>query len=228
MQGNAVTLHGPYLYHAVRFQHGPLKMFVRACSPAFPRVSYRLHFARFLFHLSTCDLIIVSFINFVNPVFAKIVAFINFLCYYGLGKEVIMLLSDRIKEVRKLSGLTAEQFGARIGVSKAGISRMENGRNGTTDQTIMSICREFNVNEEWLRTGTGPMLDDSKPSILARLSEEKQLTPREQAIVSAFIDLPPQDRAAIMRYMDSLVEKLSQAPPDPQKKDPDTASSSGG
>lgn len=137
-------------------------------------------------------------------------------------------MNERIKEVRQYFKLTLEEFGRRIGMTKSGLSKVERGENGTTEQTITSICREFNVNEEWLRTGTGPMLDDSKPSILARLSEEKQLTPREQAIVSAFIDLPPQDRAAIMRYMDSLVEKLSQVPPDPQKKDPDTASSSGG
>lgn len=137
-------------------------------------------------------------------------------------------MNDRIKEVRQYFKLTLEEFGRRIGMTKSGLSKVERGENGTTEQTITSICREFNVNEEWLRTGTGPMLDDSKPSILARLSEEKRLTPREQAIVSAFIDLPPQDRAAIMRYMDSLVEKLSQVPPDPQKKDPDTASSSGG
>lgn len=136
-------------------------------------------------------------------------------------------MNDRIKEVRQYFKLTLEEFGRRIGMTKSGLSKVERGENGTTEQTITSICREFNVNEEWLRTGAGSMLDDSKPSILARLAEEKQLTPREQAIVSAFIDLPPQDRAAIMRYMDSLVEKLSQAPPDPQKKGPDTASSSG-
>ena len=126
-------------------------------------------------------------------------------------------MNERIKEVRQYFKLTLEEFGRRIGMTKSGLSKVERGENGTTEQTITSICREFNVNEEWLRTGTGTMLDDSKPSILARLSEEKQLTPREQAIVSAFIDLPPQDRAAIMRYMDSLVEKLSQVPPDPHK-----------
>lgn len=137
-------------------------------------------------------------------------------------------MNNRIKEVRQYFKLTLEEFGRRIGMTKSGLSKVERGENGTTDQTITSICREFGVNEEWLRTGSGSMLDDSKPSILARLAEEKQLTPREQAIVSAFIDLSPQDRAAIMRYMDSLVEKLSQTPPDPQKKDLDTASSSGG
>lgn len=144
-------------------------------------------------------------------------------------KEVkTKMLCDRIKEVREHTGLSATDFGAKIGIKKSSVSLLESGKNNPSERTILAICREFNVNEEWLRYGTGSMLDDSKPSILARLSEEKQLTPREQAIVSAFIDLPPQDRAAIMRYMDSLVEKLSQAPPDPQKKGPDTASSSGG
>ena len=144
-------------------------------------------------------------------------------------KEVkTKMLCDRIKEVREHTGLSATDFGAKIGIKKSSVSLLESGKNNPSERTILAICREFNVNETWLRTGAGSMLDDSKPSILARLSEEKQLTPREQAIVSAFIDLPPQDRAAIMRYMDSLVEKLSQAPPDPQKKDPDTASSSGG
>ena len=133
-------------------------------------------------------------------------------------------MNERIKEVRDHFKMSQEAFGLRIGMTKSGLSKVERGENGTTDQTIMSICREFGVNETWLRTGAGSMLDESKPSILARLAEEKQLTPREQAIVSAFIDLSPQDRAAIMRYMDSLVEKLSQTPPEPQKKDLATAS----
>ncbi len=136
-------------------------------------------------------------------------------------------MNERIKEVRQYFKLTLAEFGNRIGMTKSGLSKVERGENGTTEQTITSICREFNVNELWLRTGTGPMLDDSKPSILARLAEEKQLTPREQAIVSAFVDLPPQDRAAILRYMDSMVEKFAEVPPDPPKKESATASSSG-
>lgn len=136
-------------------------------------------------------------------------------------------MNERIKEVRQYFKLTLEEFGRRIGMSKSGLSKVERGENGTTDQTITSICREFGVNEDWLRTGIGSMLDDSKPSMLARLAEEKQLTPREQAIVSAFVDLPPQDRAAILRYMDRMVEKFAEVPPDPPKKEPATASSSG-
>lgn len=137
-------------------------------------------------------------------------------------------MNERLLALRKYLHRTQNDFGAALGVSRDVIASLESGRVPIKDAFIKLVCNTYRVNEEWLRTGTGSMLDDSKPSILARLSEEKQLTPREQAIVSAFIDLPPQDRAAIMRYMDSLVEKLSQVPPDPQKKGPDTASSSGG
>lgn len=137
-------------------------------------------------------------------------------------------MNERLLALRKSLHRTQSEFGAALGVSRDVIASLESGRVPIKDNFVKLVCNTFRVSELWLRTGAGSMLDESKPSILARLAEEKQLTPREQAIVSAFIDLSPQDRAAIMRYMDSLVEKLSQTPPDPQKKDPDTASSSGG
>ena len=65
-------------------------------------------------------------------------------------------MNERIKELRKKLGLTLEKFGERLGVKKAAVSKWENGDN-ITDQMFKSICREFNVNEEWLRNGTGEM-----------------------------------------------------------------------
>lgn len=69
----------------------------------------------------------------------------------------VSLLKERIKEVRKTLGLTLEEFGNKIGVTKTTISRIENGVNSVTNQMLISICREFGVNEEWLRTGEGEM-----------------------------------------------------------------------
>lgn len=121
-------------------------------------------------------------------------------------------MNERIKELRKTLGLTLEEFGARIGMGKSSVSKIEKGLNGTTDQTIRSICREFKVSEDWLRTGEGDMFDQEQPSILARLSSEYKLTAREQSVVAAFLELDEADRAAIMRYVDRLVEKLSPSP----------------
>lgn len=69
----------------------------------------------------------------------------------------VNLLKERIKELRKTLDLTLEGFGNKIGVTKTTISRIENGVNSVTNQMLTSICREFNVNEEWLRTGEGEM-----------------------------------------------------------------------
>lgn len=66
-------------------------------------------------------------------------------------------IGDRIKQVRKDNQLTIVKFGERIGISNPAVSMMETGKSNPSDQTIRSICREFKVNEIWLRTGEGEM-----------------------------------------------------------------------
>ena len=55
-------------------------------------------------------------------------------------------MNDRIKVIRKEAGLSQEAFGEKIGVGKTAISKIEKGENSPSEQTIKSICREFNVN----------------------------------------------------------------------------------
>ena len=69
-------------------------------------------------------------------------------------------MNNRVRKVRKELGLTLEKFGKRLGVSNPAISKIENGQNNVSEQMIKSICREFNVNETWLRTGEGEMFVD--------------------------------------------------------------------
>lgn len=66
-------------------------------------------------------------------------------------------MNDRIKELRKALGLTQQDFSERIGVKRNTVAQYEIGRNPPNDTVITLICREFNVNEEWLRTGEGEM-----------------------------------------------------------------------
>ena len=68
-----------------------------------------------------------------------------------------MTQGERIKEVRKSLKLTLEKFGEKIGVKKNAISAVENNRNSHSEQMAKSVCREYNVNETWLRTGEGEM-----------------------------------------------------------------------
>ena len=70
---------------------------------------------------------------------------------------MICIVNKRIKELRKHLGFTLDQFGEHVGLKKSTLSNIENGKNNITEQTFISICREFNVNPEWLRNGTGDM-----------------------------------------------------------------------
>lgn len=71
-----------------------------------------------------------------------------------------MTQGERVKELRKSINYTLDKFGGKLGVQKSAISKIEKGENNLTDQMLLSICREFNVSEEWLRTGNGDMFAD--------------------------------------------------------------------
>lgn len=64
-------------------------------------------------------------------------------------------MKDRIKKIRKELDLTQQKFADRIGMKQNTIAQYEMGRTIPSDAIIFSICREFNVSEEWLRTGQG-------------------------------------------------------------------------
>lgn len=68
-----------------------------------------------------------------------------------------MTQGERVREVRKSLNLTLEKFGEKLGVGKTAISNIEVGNRSLTDQMFISICREYNVSDKWLKTGTGEM-----------------------------------------------------------------------
>ena len=72
-----------------------------------------------------------------------------------------MTRGERVRFIRKNSNinLTLEKFGERIGLRKSSLSQIENDINTLTDSNIKAICREFDVREEWLRTGEGEMFE---------------------------------------------------------------------
>ena len=66
-------------------------------------------------------------------------------------------MNERIKKLRKALDLTQQEFADRLGVKRNTVGQWECGINNVTDATIVFLCKEFNVNEEWLRNGTGEM-----------------------------------------------------------------------
>lgn len=69
-------------------------------------------------------------------------------------------MKERIKALRKQLKMTQEDFAKRLGLARNSIANYEIGRREPTNAIINSICREFNVNEEWLLTGKGKMFID--------------------------------------------------------------------
>lgn len=66
-------------------------------------------------------------------------------------------MNERIKALRKFLNMTQEEFSKQIGLSRNFIAQVEIGTKVPSDRTITDICREYNVNEDWLRTGNGEM-----------------------------------------------------------------------
>lgn len=120
-------------------------------------------------------------------------------------------MKDRIREVREHFGLSMEKFGSRIGIGKASISLLESGKNNPSVQTITLICREFGVNEQWLRTGEGEMFEQTRTSVLDRLSTEYDLSREQRSVIEAFLDLDPQERDVILKYVHNVFDRSAES-----------------
>ena len=82
-----------------------------------------------------------------------------------------MTQGERVNAVRKKEEMTMEQFGKKLGVQKSAISKIEKGERNLTEQMLLSICREFGVNEVWLRTGEGGV-----ENMFTKLSEDDRFS----------------------------------------------------
>lgn len=82
-------------------------------------------------------------------------------------------MNTRIKYLRKDAlKMTQDDFSSRIGLSRNFIAQIETGAKTPSDRTINDICREFNVNEKWIRTGHGEMfIDISREVEIAKLTK---------------------------------------------------------
>lgn len=73
-------------------------------------------------------------------------------------------MKDRLKLLRKELGMTQEKFAERLNIKRNTLANYEIGRNVPIDAVIALICKEYNVNEKWLRTGEGEMFRQLLPT----------------------------------------------------------------
>lgn len=123
-------------------------------------------------------------------------------------------MNDRILEVINKSGLTKAKVAERLNVSAAFVTKLCNGTSKPSDRTISDICREFRVNETWLRTGEGKMrIDSSQRDQLEHFFADVLTTApdKRSAFVASLDSLPPEfwdmvaDWAEV--YVSNLVEQ---------------------
>lgn len=82
-------------------------------------------------------------------------------------------MNKRIKQLRKELGLTQQQFADRLSLKRNTIATYEQGKINPSDVSVSLICREFNVNETWLRDGSGDMFkSNDRYTDIARLTTQ--------------------------------------------------------
>ena len=121
-------------------------------------------------------------------------------------------MGARIKEIRKGAGLTLESFGKRIGITASSCSTIENGKSNPSDQTVLMICREFNVNEDWLRDGIGePFMQMSREDTIAAYVGKingGKITDIEESIIKFMAETPVEEwetlASALRRFAETI------------------------
>ena len=120
-------------------------------------------------------------------------------------------MNERIKELRKALKLTQQEFADRLNIKRGAIANYEVGRNEPIDAVISLICKEFNVNEEWLRDGTGEMFRaEEENSIIAKatmLLGEKDLL--FEAFINTYSKLTPKNRELLYQFMTDFSQSLT-------------------
>lgn len=94
-------------------------------------------------------------------------------------------MNERIRLLRKELGLNQSDFGNKIGVKQGTVAGYESGARTPIDAVVSSICREFDVNEEWLRTGEGEMFEQMTEQQKLLKYTGMLLKDKDSAIVNA-------------------------------------------
>lgn len=119
-----------------------------------------------------------------------------------------MNIGDRLKQLRKELDLTQEAFASRIGSVQNTITGYESGRRNPSAPVISLICREFNVNEEWLRNGTGEKYKEKDGSFSELLSDlEDSDDTFIKNLITVYMGLDEDSKKALRKIAENMAEK---------------------
>lgn len=124
-----------------------------------------------------------------------------------------MNIGERIRKLRKTLDLTQQKFGERIGIKGNTVAQYELGRNEPVDAVFSLICREYDVREEWLRTGEGEMFKPKPSDILDQLAYKYKLFNFDYVMIEKFLAMPPDLRRAIYDHFHDVDAALAEMDP---------------
>lgn len=110
-----------------------------------------------------------------------------------------MDICERLKFLRNHLNLTTRAFGSAINMSGGAITNMEKGTRNITDRTIRDICREYNVNPEWLINGNEPMFED--------VTSELDIDDEVRQLTKQYSLLNNEDQELVKKLINSLAVK---------------------
>ncbi len=115
-------------------------------------------------------------------------------------------MNEKVRELRKALGLTLEKFGERLGVGKAVLSQIENGKANLTDQMFKAICNVNwdgrHVNETWLRGDSEEMFLIDPDDELNALKDKYRMSDVEYTFLKEFFKLEPPRRESFFETLD--------------------------
>ena len=119
-------------------------------------------------------------------------------------------MNERIRQLRKSLNLTQQELADKLKIGRGTLANYELGRNAPIDAVIHLICKEFNVNERWLRTGEGDMFTPEPVDVLDALALEYGLGRRERIFVEKLLNLKPEAREAALNYLVDVVNTINE------------------
>lgn len=120
-------------------------------------------------------------------------------------------MNERLKQLRKALKLNQVDFGAKLSLTGSAISRYESGVNAMADNIVLLICREFDVNEEWLRYGTGSMFSQKNMDLIEQLSDKYDLGLYGRQLLETYLELSDSDKRAVERFVANLIANVEKA-----------------
>ncbi|WP_297995512.1 helix-turn-helix domain-containing protein [uncultured Clostridium sp.] len=110
----------------------------------------------------------------------------------------MLILNERLALLRETLGLTTRKFGEKLNITGGAVTNMEKGTRNITDRTISNICREFNVNEEWLKYGFGEIF--TKVDSLKQCLKDNNATNDDIKLIKCYLNLDLEIRNKIHEH----------------------------